>query len=213
MAEVNVGPVPFAVWEPALGVWRTNQPDLLARWERYCQIWPACGTTRDGSAYRLPAWALRISGGGFSFSRGRLFRTPTASDGARGGETLTKVRARGGQVALTHQLVDLAERRAAMENQPEAAGWWGERQSAVDRWERAVGRPAPEPAARGKSGGWVSSAAFTEWAMGLPEGWVSNPDLGLTRSQQLRALGNGVVPQQAAVALRALLVMRDRSSR
>jgi DNA (cytosine-5)-methyltransferase 1 len=112
---------------------------------------------------------------------------------------------------LTHQLVDLAERRAAMPDQHEAAGWWGERQSAVDRWERAVGRPAPEPAARGKSGGWVSSAAFTEWAMGLPAGWVADPDLGLTRAQQLHALGNGVVPQQAAAALRALLAAAPRT--
>jgi DNA (cytosine-5)-methyltransferase 1 len=32
---------------------------------------------------------------------------------------------------------------------------------------------------------------------------------GLTRNQQLKALGNGVVPQQAAAALRLLL---DRST-
>ena len=37
--------------------------------------------------------------------------------------------------------------------------------------------------------------------MGLPAGWVTDPELGLTRTQQLRAIGNGVVPQQAAVAL------------
>jgi len=40
--------------------------------------------------------------------------------------------------------------------------------------------------------------------MGLPEGWVTDVP-GLTRAQQLRALGNGVVPQQAAAALRLLL--------
>jgi DNA (cytosine-5)-methyltransferase 1 len=38
--------------------------------------------------------------------------------------------------------------------------------------------------------------------MGLPAGYVT--DLGLPRSGELRALGNGVVPQQAERALRAL---------
>lgn len=41
--------------------------------------------------------------------------------------------------------------------------------------------------------------------MGLPAGWVTDPAIGLTRNQQLKALGNGVVPQQAALALRLLL--------
>ena len=40
--------------------------------------------------------------------------------------------------------------------------------------------------------------------MGLPEGWVTDVP-GLTRNEQLHALGNGVVPQQAAMALRILL--------
>lgn len=40
--------------------------------------------------------------------------------------------------------------------------------------------------------------------MGLPEGWVTDVP-GLGRKDQLKALGNGVVPQQAAQALRLLL--------
>jgi DNA (cytosine-5)-methyltransferase 1 len=40
--------------------------------------------------------------------------------------------------------------------------------------------------------------------MGLPEGWVTDPEHGLTANQQNTALGNGVVPLQAAVALDAL---------
>ncbi|WP_345668944.1 hypothetical protein [Streptomyces similanensis] len=40
--------------------------------------------------------------------------------------------------------------------------------------------------------------------MGLPSGHVTAVP-GLTRTQQLKALGNGVVPQQAAAALRFLL--------
>lgn len=40
--------------------------------------------------------------------------------------------------------------------------------------------------------------------MGLPEGWVTDTDLGLTPPEQLTALGNGVVPVQAVHALSTL---------
>jgi len=43
---------------------------------------------------------------------------------------------------------------------------------------------------------------FVEYMMGLPVGWVT--DLDLSRSQQLKMLGNGVVPQQAYYALELL---------
>lgn len=35
--------------------------------------------------------------------------------------------------------------------------------------------------------------------MGLPAGWVTDVP-GLTRAEELKALGNGVVPQQASAA-------------
>lgn len=43
---------------------------------------------------------------------------------------------------------------------------------------------------------------FVEYMMGLNEGWVT--DLDISRSQQLKMLGNGVVPQQAYFALEIL---------
>lgn len=43
---------------------------------------------------------------------------------------------------------------------------------------------------------------FVEYMMGLPQGWVT--DLGLSRAQQFKLLGNGVVPQQAYRALEIL---------
>ena len=46
------------------------------------------------------------------------------------------------------------------------------------------------------------NAKFVEYMMGLPEGWVT--DIGLSRTQQLKMLGNGVVPQQAYYALELL---------
>ena len=39
--------------------------------------------------------------------------------------------------------------------------------------------------------------------MGLPEGWVTGR--GLSVAKELKLLGNGVVPQQALLALRLLL--------
>ena len=69
-----------------------------------------------------------------------------------------------------------------------------------------TGRMAPAPTnPDGKKGGHRLSARFVEWMMGLPAGHVTNPAIGLTRNEQLKALGNGVVPQQAALAVRTLL--------
>jgi DNA (cytosine-5)-methyltransferase 1 len=65
---------------------------------------------------------------------------------------------------------------------------------AVERWAHVIGRPAPDPTIDGRL-----SPLFVEWMMGLPTGWVT--DCGLSRTQALRVLGNGVVPQQAAAAI------------
>jgi hypothetical protein len=64
----------------------------------------------DGSAYRLPLSALLTPGSASSSSptATTLFRTPLASDSARGGETLEKVKARRGTIALSHQVIHLA---------------------------------------------------------------------------------------------------------
>jgi DNA (cytosine-5)-methyltransferase 1 len=44
--------------------------------------------------------------------------------------------------------------------------------------------------------------------MGLPEGWVTDPEHSeLTNSQQITALGNGVLPLQAATAIDFLRAM------
>jgi DNA (cytosine-5)-methyltransferase 1 len=81
---------------------------------------------------------------------------------------------------------------------------WGVYGPAVHRWESALGRSAPTPTVPGRSGQRVLSAVFVEWLMGLPAGHVTGvPDL--SRNDQLRLLGNGVVPQQGAAALRFLL--------
>ena len=80
---------------------------------------------------------------------------------------------------------------------------WGDYADAIARWEWASGRCAPAPVTDSKL-----SSRFVEWMMGLPEGWVTG--VGLSRSQELKMLGNGVVPQQAAAAYGWLLEQTGR---
>lgn len=98
---------PFAIWNPTRGVWETSQPDLYGHLAPYSETWPTSGITRDGSAYPLPQSEHRIHGSESSSSPTPLFRTPLASDSARGGETLEQVKARRGTIALSHQVIDL----------------------------------------------------------------------------------------------------------
>lgn len=80
---------------------------------------------------------------------------------------------------------------------------WLEYAPAIRRWEEVTGREAPPPTETGQRGGDVLSPRFVEWMMGLPTGHVTDTP-GLSRSQALKALGNGVVPQQAAHAVNHL---------
>ena len=79
---------------------------------------------------------------------------------------------------------------------------WGRYGPAIARWERVSGRSAPEPTIPGANGRPRLSPIFVEWMMGLPAGHVTGH--GLRPSACLKILGNGVVPQQAALALRML---------
>jgi DNA (cytosine-5)-methyltransferase 1 len=80
---------------------------------------------------------------------------------------------------------------------------WGPYEAAVRRWEHALGCPAPPPAERVPGERLRLAAAFAEWLMGIP-GWVTQV-AGISRTAQLRIIGNGVVPQQAAAAVRLLI--------
>lgn len=81
---------------------------------------------------------------------------------------------------------------------------WREYETAIHRHETAFGRAAPPPTEPGRNGQPRLSPAFVEWLMGLPAGHVTGVP-GLTRNDQLKALGNGVVPQQATAAAWAYL--------
>jgi hypothetical protein len=80
---------------------------------------------------------------------------------------------------------------------------WGKFEPAIRRWESIIGRPAPGPTKPdGKDGNHRLSSKFTEWMMGLPDGWITGHDL--KRNDELKLAGNGVVPQQAELALSLL---------
>jgi len=82
---------------------------------------------------------------------------------------------------------------------------WGRYAPAIARWTQITGLPAPAPALLDEITGPRPSPAFVEWLMGLPAGWVTDAHHGLTISQQVTALGNGVLPRQAVVAVSAAL--------
>jgi DNA (cytosine-5)-methyltransferase 1 len=105
------------------------------------------------------------------------------------------------------------ERRFVSTRGYRAACDWGQYEEAVRRWEYCLGVYAPEPSEPSvtKTGEPSSRlhVPFVEWMMGLPAGWVSGVEMA--RTHKLKLLGNGVVPQQAAVAYLTLLGVLDES--
>lgn len=86
----------------------------------------------------------------------------------------------------------------------EMATNWGKYELAIRRWE-SLTRPAPPPTEPNSKGKPRLHPPFPEWMMGWPAGWVTDPTLGISRNDQLRLIGNGVVPQQARAAVWHLL--------
>lgn len=209
---------PFATWNPTRGCWETSQRDLFGRTEPYSAIWSTSGEVQGGSAYQRHWPAHRITGSGSSSppTAKALFRTPLASDSSRGGETLDQVRARRGTIALSHQVIDLA-----LHGPHGSPASWNESETLFALIEdifTAGGdtpRPSPDgstspdetpppPRSLNEEKGPRPAPKFVEWLMGLPAGWVTDPAHGLTANQQNAALGNGVLPLQAIIALDAL---------
>ncbi|WP_244298349.1 hypothetical protein [Micromonospora cremea] len=133
----------------------------------------------------LPAAAVRVPA--------QTLPTPRASDGRGPGQH------GDGGADLRTTIAGLSNRLGHLDE-----GRWGVYAAAVARWELLLGRSAPEPMHTGRHGEPVLAPPFVEWLMGLQDGHVTDPTLGLPRTLALRVLGNGVVPQQAAAALRLL---------
>lgn len=152
-----------------------------------------------------------------------LMPTPKALDGVKGNLKTSQERIdAGNQVDLPNVAIDLLatpqvddakntghnqDRRLTLASQvweTERTIAWGKFAPAIERWEKVLGRRAPAPTKPdGKDGAHRLSSLFTEWMMGLPEGWITGH--GLSRNEELKMAGNGVVPQQAELALRILL--------
>jgi DNA (cytosine-5)-methyltransferase 1 len=125
----------------------------------------------------------------------KLFPTLRASDSyeRRNQKTMDRIARDGGDMTMTTLARTTTD--------------WGKFEPAIRRWEAILDRPAPEPTKPdGKDNNHRLSSKFTEWMMGLPDGWIT--DIGLKRNDELKACGNGVVPQQAELAL-SLLGIND----
>jgi hypothetical protein len=126
----------------------------------------------------------------------KLFPTLRASDGyeRRNQKTMDRIARDGGDMTMTTLARTTTD--------------WGKFEPAIRRWETILGRPAPEPTKPdGKDNNHRLSSKFTEWMMGLPDGWITGHDL--KRNDELKLAGNGVVPQQAELALRLLLELPE----
>lgn len=156
----------------------------------------------------------RGSSGDLMLPSAVLLPTPTATDRRSSGSTYAGTDTHHQGVTLTDATV----------RQTDAFGQYA---PAIARWEAVLGRPAPAPTEpTGKGGAHRLSPRFVEWMMGLPDGWVTDPAIweqevptpthGVNvravpagaRNAQLKALGNGVMPQQASAALRHMLTLR-----
>jgi len=156
---------------------------------------PGVVGTLAGLGYDLRWGLVRASDAGAPHRRARWFCIARSTD--PGGERHGGRQDSRGVGHLDRR--DESQTRQRQRPRPEpvdrgsAFGVYGE---AVARWERILGRPAPAPTDDGKL-----SSSFVEWIMGLDRHVC---DLGLTRTAELKMLGNGVCPQQAALALRLL---------
>lgn len=102
------------------------------------------------------------------------------------------------------------ERYSAADRKPHSDHTdWGDYGPAIQRWEDVRQEAAPVPTMIGARGGKVLCPKFVEWMVGVPVGHVTGH--GLTRNQQLRILGNIVVPQQAEYAIRQMLISASRT--
>ncbi|MEQ7847748.1 DNA cytosine methyltransferase [Nocardioides kribbensis] len=166
----------------------TDTRNAAYDWER------ACAESRQGS--QVAALAANL---GHEWTRRAWDGRTGSTDGDRGTLTLLPTPMVGSDSPAAHGQIS-GQYREAMSD---ALSRWGDYAAAIARWECITGQAAPEPTQVGSRGNPQLSARFTEWLMGLPSGWITDVP-GITRNEALKACGNGVVPQQAAEALRVM---------
>lgn len=120
-----------------------------------------------------------------------------------GGESTSDTYGRGWYGRTWHESESYGRNESAYGSYSPAE-WWGEYLPAIRRWETLFGIATPMPTEVGPRGGRRLAAFFAEWLLGLPPGWVTDVQ-GLSRSDQLHVIGNGVMPQQAHEGYRRLM--------
>ena len=186
------------------------------------QPWDQRGITGSGQEEERWAWAHPRGRGGEP--GGLNLPTPTASDRKEcyhpegKGLSLTQAiwtlptpQATFAAYSSDGYGPNLNEAVTSISGGEEKRSRFGKYEQAVRRWELLT-RPAPEPTEPPirEGGKRRLSPEFASWMMGFPEGWVTGGDVGLSRAHQLKAIGNAVVPQQAALAV-SLLLERHRA--
>lgn len=227
-------PACFASFDRDLRCWRTSQATFLSASETCSVTWPKSGTTRNGRAYARPTWAPCTDANGSLRSRG--WPTATVGDSrssgsrntpdskAHAGTSLTDaVRGDGGRgrtwptpdAALFNdgQTIEAWQARNAKER---AKGYNGNG-GGVPLAMRARLEEPTRPALR-------LNPSWVEALMGFPSDWTLPPpgadqcpweaprlvENAPDRTARLRALGNAVVPQVAALVGRKLLEIAER---
>jgi len=135
----------------------------------------------------------------------QLLPTPNARDGGKRGSPGDVQRrmemGRAGDERV-HKSIDLPAITYLIPDSGVTIGErFGKYAAAVERQISVTGVLPPEPTEIGPRGGRRLAAAFSEWMMMIPVGHVTGV---LDRGPALERCGNGVVPLQAATALRLL---------
>lgn len=177
------------------------------RWREFILAWPAASDPDFLGWDRRPRNLTETHGGNEPANSGveasgsarelSLIPTPTVAD-SRGTRNAAAGRREGAKFNSGKTLTDFVsllsdERWVSVDGVDYGP--------AIRRWEATLGRPAPVPTDAGKTGNRRIMPEFSEWMQGLPAGHVTAvPDL--PRKDQLRAIGNGVCPQHAALGIR-----------
>ena len=195
----------FIIAYPARGIRRTGQGRGLSEPE---------GATR--LATRVGAFTTNPSGNGHGIElhapgMGSMEGETTRSSQQRQ-RSRSESDARGVEPYRNTNRIHVAPQQAGDWQRPESSGTarddqhgftaWGPYEPAIYRWQNTIGRPAPAPTVRRGERDRLNPV-FVEWMMGLGEGHVTGH--GLSTAQELKMLGNGVVPQQARAAINQLL--------
>ena len=182
---------PHERWREFILAWPAAEDSHRAAWRQWRAAAP--GQAEGGRARADARGRGGVPAAPASAGRLNLLPTPKASDGSHGGPNQR-------DSAGNYYLCGLVGRLDAQWIATDGTDYG----PAIRRWEQVLGRPAPCPTEPGSRGNRRLSARFAEWMMGLDEGHVTAVP-GLDRNAQLHAIGNGVVPQQGAVAVRLLL--------